>query len=353
MAASTPAHGTSVWGSVVILAGLPSISGRGGDGALESPGSVEVVPFSPLGSGAALMPGGTAVAAEGASGVVVVLAVVGAAGAAPMVSGVPPALGGSVVLGAMAAPGADSASVDARSSSSPAARGGIAGVAVDAGSGPGVVWPVFLFFLLFFSSFVSSAPLERSREKGVRGKVSQEVRILCRNTHEASRSTHPLLPGRAEGGGGGAEDSPAGFLPRETPASGRRLARSSLNLERRSASRQAWRPSSSRSREEDTSASPLVGWSGGAESSPEESESTTVPSGRLRRASRSSDSTSSSSRSLEAEGPAPRAIESCSELAAGALGRGPRTTPSARNGPQALNFKIPAVMRLVSRAPRL
>jgi hypothetical protein len=44
---------------------------------------VEVVPFSPLGSGAALMSVGVAVVAGGASGVLVVLAVVGAAGAAP------------------------------------------------------------------------------------------------------------------------------------------------------------------------------------------------------------------------------------------------------------------------------
>jgi hypothetical protein len=42
----------------------------------------------------------------------------------------------------------DGASADARSSSFPAARGGVAGVAVDTGSGPGVVWPVFLFILL-------------------------------------------------------------------------------------------------------------------------------------------------------------------------------------------------------------
>jgi hypothetical protein len=56
-----------------------------------------------------------------------------------MISGVPPALGGSVVLGVVAAPGADDASVDARTSSSPAALGGIAGVALDGGSGPGVV----------------------------------------------------------------------------------------------------------------------------------------------------------------------------------------------------------------------
>jgi hypothetical protein len=34
-------------------------------------------------------------------------------------------------------------------------------VAVAAGSGPGVVWLVFLFFLLFFSSFFSSVSLER------------------------------------------------------------------------------------------------------------------------------------------------------------------------------------------------
>jgi hypothetical protein len=78
-----------------------------------------------------------------------------------------------------------------------------------------------------------------------------------------------------------------------------------------------------------------------------------VPSGRLRHASRSPDSVSSSSRSLEAMGPAPLAAESCSELASGALGRGPGTTPLAWNGPQALNFKIPAVTRLVSRAPKL
>jgi hypothetical protein len=36
-------------------------------------------------------------------------------------------------------------------------------VAVTAGSGPGVICPVFLFFLLFFSSFFSSASLERKR----------------------------------------------------------------------------------------------------------------------------------------------------------------------------------------------
>jgi hypothetical protein len=161
MAASTPDQVSSVWGSAAILTGLPNISGRGGDEALEGPGSVEVVPFSLLGSGAALVPVGAAVVAGGASGVLVVLAVVGAAGAAPVISGVPAALGGSVMLGAVAAPRADGVSADVRSSSSPAARGGVAGVAVAAGSGPGAVWLVFLFFLLFFSSFFSSASLER------------------------------------------------------------------------------------------------------------------------------------------------------------------------------------------------
>jgi hypothetical protein len=140
---------------------------------------VEVIPFSPLGLGAALVPVDAAVVAGGASRVLVVLAVVGAAGTAPVIFGVPPALGGSVVLGAMAAPRADGVSGDARSSSSPAARGGVAGVAVAAGSGPGVVWLVFLFFLLFFSSFFSSASLERKGGKEVRGKVSQGLRIFA------------------------------------------------------------------------------------------------------------------------------------------------------------------------------
>jgi hypothetical protein len=84
------------------------------------------------------VPDGAAALVEGASGAAAVLAAAGAAVAAPVVSGVPPALGGSVVLGAEAAPGADCASVDARSSSSPTARGGVIGVAVAAGSGPGV-----------------------------------------------------------------------------------------------------------------------------------------------------------------------------------------------------------------------
>jgi hypothetical protein len=165
--------------------GLPKISGRGGNEALEGPGSVEVVLLLALGSGAALSvegatlaPGGVANAAEGASGVLVVLAIMGVAGAAPVVSGVPPALGGSVVPGAVAAPTVDGASADARSPSSPAAHGGVASVAVDAGSGPGVAWLVVLFFLLFFSSFFSSVSLGRRRGKEVRKKVSQGLRIL-------------------------------------------------------------------------------------------------------------------------------------------------------------------------------
>jgi hypothetical protein len=171
---------------MAILAGLPKISGRGGDEALEGPGFVEVVLFLSLGSGAALSgkgaaltPVGAAGVAEGAFGVLVVLAVVGAAGAAPVVSGVPPTLGGSDVLGAVAAPAVDGASADAQSSSSPVARGGVASVAVDAGSGPDVVWLVFLFFLLFFSSFFSSASLGRRKGKGVRKKVSQGLRIFA------------------------------------------------------------------------------------------------------------------------------------------------------------------------------
>jgi hypothetical protein len=161
-----------VWGSAAILKGLPEISGRGGDEALEGPGSMEIVLLSVLGSGAApsvegatLAPAGATGVVEGAPGALVVLAVEGAAGAAPVVSGVPPALGGSVVPAAVAAPAVDGASTDARSSSSPAAHGGIAGVAVDAGSGPDVVWLVFLFFLLFFPSFFSSASLGRRRAK--------------------------------------------------------------------------------------------------------------------------------------------------------------------------------------------
>jgi hypothetical protein len=151
----------------------PKISGRGGDEALEGPGSVEVILLSLPGARAILAPVGADGAAGGASGVLVVLAVVGVAGAAPVVSGVPPALGGLVVSGAIVAPAVDGAYADARSTSSPAACGGVTGVAADAGSGPGVVWLVFLFFLLFFSSFFSSASLGRRKGKGVRQKVIQ------------------------------------------------------------------------------------------------------------------------------------------------------------------------------------
>jgi hypothetical protein len=173
MVTSTLAHGSVAWGSAAILTGLPNISGRGGDVALEGPDSVEVILLSPLGSGAVPKMGGAAVLARGASGVVVVLATEGAAGAAPIVSGVPPALGGSAALGAVVAPGAGCASMDARSSSSPVAHGGVTGVAVVAGLGPGVVCPVFLLFLLFFSSFFSSVSLERAGGREMRKKVSQ------------------------------------------------------------------------------------------------------------------------------------------------------------------------------------
>jgi hypothetical protein len=154
-----------------ILGGLPKISGKGGDRALEGPDSMEVALLSLLGEGAVLATVGAAGAAGGASGVPVALAVMGVAGAAPVVSGVPPALGGLVVSGAGVAPAVDGASADARSSSSPVMRGGVVGMAVDAGSGPGVVW---LVFLLFFSSFFSSASLGRRKEGGIRKKVSQE-----------------------------------------------------------------------------------------------------------------------------------------------------------------------------------
>jgi hypothetical protein len=164
------ASSASAWGSTAILGGLPKISGRGGDEALEGPGSAEVVLLSPLGSGAALSSKGAALVsvgaagvAKGASGVLVVLAVVGAAGTALVVSGVPPVRGGSVVPGSVAAPTANGASADARSSFSPATHGGVAGVVVDARSGLGVVWLVFLFFLLFFLLFFSSFFSERLR----------------------------------------------------------------------------------------------------------------------------------------------------------------------------------------------
>jgi hypothetical protein len=142
--------------------GLPSISGRGGDVALEGPGSVEVVLLSLLGLGSVPELGGAVVLAGGASVVVVVLATEGAAGAALIVSGVPLTLGGSVMLGAVVAPEVGYASADVQSSSSSMARGGIAEVEAVAGLGPGMVFLVFLLFLPFFSSFFSSASLGRA-----------------------------------------------------------------------------------------------------------------------------------------------------------------------------------------------
>jgi hypothetical protein len=131
---------------VVILKGLPKISGRGGEGALDGPGSEEVVSPSVWGSRAThfderatLSLARARCVTGGTPGAVDALALVGAAGAAPMVSGLPPTLGGSVVKGAGAAPAVGGASADARFSSSPAARDGVAGVVVNAGSGPGVV----------------------------------------------------------------------------------------------------------------------------------------------------------------------------------------------------------------------
>jgi hypothetical protein len=76
------------------------------------------------------------------------------------------------------------ASADAGFSSSPAVHGSVAGVVVNARSGPGVVWLVFLFlfffffFFFFFSSFFSSASLGRKEGKEVRRKVSQERKLL-------------------------------------------------------------------------------------------------------------------------------------------------------------------------------
>jgi hypothetical protein len=151
---------------------------------------VEVILLSLLESGAVPELGGAAVLAGGASGVVVVLATEEAAGAAPVVSGVPPALGGSVALGAVVAPRAGYASVDARSSSSLAVHGVVSGVAVVAGLGPGVVCPVFLLFLPFFSSFFSSVSLERAGGWKIRKKVSQRKEFSMQG-HSRGVSLHP------------------------------------------------------------------------------------------------------------------------------------------------------------------
>jgi hypothetical protein len=98
-------------------------------------------------------------------------------------------------------------------------------------------------------------------------------------------------------------------------------------------------------------ASPLAGWlAEGASLSEEESESTTMLWERPWWVALPLESMSSLSGSSEASGPASLVVESCSELAAEAVGEGPSVTLSERKGPQALNFRIPAVMRLVSQA---
>jgi hypothetical protein len=102
------------------------------------------------------------------------------------------------VLGATVALGADCAFVDARSSSSLVARGGVVGVAVAAESGLSVAWTVFLFFLLFFSSFFSSASLGRRRGNEVRGKVRQKVKVFVQE-HSRGVPLHPSSFAR-EGG---------------------------------------------------------------------------------------------------------------------------------------------------------
>jgi hypothetical protein len=61
-----------------------------------------------------------------------------------------------------------------------------------------VVCPVFLFFLLFFSSFFSSASLERKRGNEVRGKVRQEVKVFVQE-HSRGVPLHPSSFAR-EGG---------------------------------------------------------------------------------------------------------------------------------------------------------
>jgi hypothetical protein len=130
----------------VILRGLPKISGRGGDGALEGPGPWEAISPSGRGSGAAPSVGfvlsmSTWVAgvAEDAPGAVVVLVTSGVASATSAVSDRPPMLGGSIASGAGTALFVGGASVDARPPSSSTAHGGAVRMVVAAGSGPGVV----------------------------------------------------------------------------------------------------------------------------------------------------------------------------------------------------------------------
>jgi hypothetical protein len=53
-----------------------------------------------------------------------------------------------------------------------------------------VAWPVFLFFLLFFSSFFSSASLEREGGNEVRGRVRQKVKVFVQE-HSRGVPLHP------------------------------------------------------------------------------------------------------------------------------------------------------------------
>jgi hypothetical protein len=56
-----------------------------------------------------------------------------------------------------------------------------------------VVWLVFIFFLLFFSSFLSSASLgRRRRRKEVRIKVSQGLRMLQEYSRGVALNPPPL-----------------------------------------------------------------------------------------------------------------------------------------------------------------
>jgi hypothetical protein len=79
-----------------------------------------------------------------------------------------------------------------------------------------MVWPVFLFF---FSSFFSSASLERGGEKEVRGKVSQGERIFVQE-HSRGVMLHPSSFARK---GRGWQRGRGGF-------SGRLLASGGLGL---------------------------------------------------------------------------------------------------------------------------
>jgi hypothetical protein len=79
-----------------------------------------------------------------------------------------------------------------------------------------VVWLVFLFFLLLFSSFFSSASLERKGENGVRGKVRQKVKVFVQ---EYSRGI-PLHPSSFAREGGRWGQGRGGFARRFLPSGG-------------------------------------------------------------------------------------------------------------------------------------